>query len=235
MGRRPLADTRAVAAATSLVLTLGVVCCAAPGLAQQPDSAVQRRDTSVSAEVLKQLSIEQLMNLEVTSVSKRAERLSQTASAIQVITREDIRRSGASSLPEALRLAGNLQVEQVDSRQWAITARGFNSTTANKLLVLIDGRSVYTPMFSGVFWDMQDTLIEDIERIEVISGPGGTLWGSNAVNGVINIITRRSQDTKGALVSIGEGTEERGAGVRYGAKLGEDATLRETHQSARGV
>jgi iron complex outermembrane receptor protein len=114
----------------------------------------------------------------------------------------------------------------VDSSQYAITARGFNSTTANKLLVLIDGRSVYTPLFSGVFWDVQDTMIEDIERIEVISGPGGTLWGSNAVNGVINIITRHSKDTTGALVSLGEGTEERGAGVRYGAKLGEDATLR---------
>jgi len=114
----------------------------------------------------------------------------------------------------------------VDSSQYAITARGFNSTTANKLLVLIDGRSVYTPLFSGVFWDVQDTLIEDIERIEVISGPGGTLWGSNAVNGVINIITRRSQDTTGGLVSLGAGTAERGAGVRYGAKVGENATFR---------
>src|SRR5256885_5451065 len=125
-----------------------------------------------------------------------------------------------------LRLAPNLQVARVDSSQYAITARGFNSTTANKLLVLIDGRSVYTPLFSGVFWDVQDTLIEDIERIEIISGPGGTLWGSNAVNGVINIITRHSGDTTGALVSLGAGTEELGAGVRYGAKLGENATLR---------
>ena len=175
---------------------------------------------------LTELSLEELMNVEVTSVSKKPERLSDAAAAVYVITREDIRRSGATSIPEILRLAPNLQVARVDSSQYAITARGFNSTTANKLLVLIDGRSVYTPLFSGVFWDVQDTLIEDIERIEVISGPGGTLWGSNAVNGVLNIITRHSQDTTGALVSLGEGTEERGAGVRYGAKLGEDATLR---------
>jgi iron complex outermembrane recepter protein len=175
---------------------------------------------------LTELSLEELMNVEVTSVSKKAERLSDAAAAVYVITREDIRRSGYTSIPEILRLAPNLQVARVDSSQYAITARGFNSTTADKLLVLIDGRSVYSPLFSGVFWFAQDTLIEDIERIEVISGPGGTLWGSNAVNGVINIITRHSQDTKGALVSLGEGTEERGAGVRYDAKLGEDATLR---------
>ena len=176
---------------------------------------------------LTELSLEDLMNIEVTSVSKKPERLSDAAAAVYVITREDIRRSGYTSIPEILRLAPNLQVARVNSSQYAITAQGFNSTTiANKLLVLIDGRSVYTPLFSGVFWDVQDTLIEDIERIEVISGPGGTLWGSNAVNGVINIITRHSRDTTGALVSLGAGTEELGAGVRYGAKLGENATLR---------
>ena len=175
---------------------------------------------------LTELSLDELMNVEVTSVSKKAERLSDAATSIFVITQEDIRRSGYTSIPEILRLAPNLQVARVDSSQYAITARGFNSTTANKLLVLIDGRTVYTPLFSGVFWDVQDTLLEDIERIEVISGPGGTLWGSNAVNGVINITTRRSQDTKGGLVSLGAGTKERGAGMRYGAKLGEDATFR---------
>src|SRR3989442_1775885 len=175
---------------------------------------------------LTELSLEELMNVEVTSVSKKPERLSDAAAAVYVISREDIRPSGYTSIPEILRLAPNLQVARVDSSQYAITARGFNSTTANKLLVLIDGRTVYTPLFSGVFWDAQDTLIEDIERIEVISGPGGTLWGSNAVNGVINIITRHSRDTTGALVSLGAGTEELGAGVRYGAKLGENATLR---------
>src|SRR5213594_3345929 len=199
-----------------LLLVVALTITASPALGQQRDSL----------QALKRLTLDQLMNVEVTSVSRRAERLAQTASAIQAITQEDIRQSGATSLPEALRLAANLQVAQINSREWAISARGFNSTSANKLLVLIDGRTVYTPLFSGVFWDMQDTMIEDIERIEIISGPGGTLWGSNAVNGVINIITRQSQDTKGALVSLGEGTEERGAGVRYGAKLGEDATFR---------
>ncbi|HEU5260213.1 MAG TPA: TonB-dependent receptor [Gemmatimonadales bacterium] len=222
-----MADTRTVAAATSMVLTLGVACFAEPGFAQQPDSAAQRPDTSVSAEALKKLSIEQLMSLEVTSVSKRPERLSQTASAIQVITREDIRRSGASRLAEALRLATNLQVAQVDSRQWAISARGFNSTTANKLLVLIDGRTVYTPLFSGVFWDVQEVPLADIDRIEVISGPGAALWGANAVNGVINVITRDAKNTQGLVLSGGGGTELRGFGTtRYGGALGSNVRYR---------
>jgi iron complex outermembrane receptor protein len=169
---------------------------------------------------LKKLSVEELMDIEVTSVSKRPEKLSETASAIQVITREDLRRSGATSLPEALRLASNLEVARVDSRQWAISARGFNNTAANKLLVLIDGRTVYTPLFSGVFWDVQDTLLEDIDRIEVISGPGATLWGANAVNGVINVTTRSAKDTPGLLLSGGDGTEFRGfGGIRYGGTL----------------
>src|SRR3989441_855939 len=211
---RPMADPRTVAAATSILLTLGLVCFAEPGFAQQPDS-------SASAEALKKLSIEQLMNLEVTSVSRRPERLAQAASAIQVITQADIRRSGASSLPEALRLATNLQVAQVNSRDWAISARGFNSTTANKLLVLIDGRTVYTPLYSGVFWDVQEMPLADIDRIEVISGPGATLWGANAVNGVINVITKDAKDTQGLLLSGGGGTEQRGFGtVRYGGALG---------------
>src|SRR5467141_2227275 len=212
-GYRPMAETRIVAAATAMLLTLVLVCFPGSGFAQQPDS-------SPSAEALKKLSIEQLMNLQVTSVSKRPERLAQTASAIQVITREDIRRSGASSLPEALRLATNLQVAQVDSRQWAISARGFNSTTANKLLVLIDGRTVYTPLFSGVFWDVQEVLLSDVERIEVISGPGATLWGANAVNGVINVITRRASDTQGAFAYGRAGSLERGLGARYGGAMG---------------
>jgi iron complex outermembrane receptor protein len=160
------------------------------------------------------------MEIEVTSVSKRAEKLSEAASAIQVITGEDIRRSGATSIPEALRLASNLQVAQVDSRQWAITARGFNGTTANKLLVLIDGRTVYTPLYAGVFWDAQDTLLEDIEQIEVISGPGATLWGANAVNGVINVTTKRARDTPGLLLEGGGGSELRYfGGLRYGGMM----------------
>jgi len=209
-----MADMRAAAVATSMVLALWLVSFTQPGFAQQPDS-------SLSADALKKLSIEQLMNLQVTSVSKRPERLSQTASAIQVITQEDIRRAGASSLAEALRLASNLQVAQVDARQWAISARGFNSTTANKLLVLIDGRTVYTPLFSGVFWDVQEVPLADIDRIEVISGPGATLWGSNAVNGVINVITKGVKDTQGLLLTGGGGNEQRGFGtVRYGGALG---------------
>src|SRR6266576_675475 len=205
---------RSVAAGTSILVTLGLVCFPSPGCAQRPDS-------TLSADSLKKLSIEQLMNVEVTSVSKRPERLAQVASAIQVITQDDIRRSGVTSLPEALRLATNLHVAQVDSRQWAISARGFNSTTANKLLVLIDGRTVYTPLYSGVFWDVQDVSLWDVDRIEVISGPGATLWGANAVNGVINVITKPAQDSQGLHVSGGGGTELRGfGGARYGGAAG---------------
>src|SRR5256885_4405751 len=204
-----MVDMRAVAAGTSILLTL-LVCGFQPGVTQQPDS-------SLTADSLKKLSIEQLMSVEVTSVSKRPERLTQAASAIQVITQDDIRRSGAATLAEALRLANNLQVAQLDSRQWAISARGFNGTAANKLLVLIDGRTVYTPLFSGVFWDVQEVPLADIDRIEVISGPGATLWGANAVNGVINVITKDAKETHGLLVSGGGGTEQRGFGtVRYG-------------------
>lgn len=180
-----------------------------------------------SASELKKLSVEELMNIEVTSVSKRPEKLTQASSAIQVITQEDIRHSGASSLPEVLRLASNLQVAQVNSSQWAISARGFNNVLANKLLVLIDGRVVYTPMYAGVFWDVQNLLLEDIDRVEVISGPGGTLWGANAVNGVINIITKSSKDTKGFFGEAGIGTELRGLGsLRYGGDLTKNLSYR---------
>jgi iron complex outermembrane receptor protein len=169
---------------------------------------------------LKKMSLDELMDIQVTSVSKRPERLSETASAIQVITGDDIRRAGSTSLPEALRLASNLEVAQIDSRQWAITARGFNNVFADKMLVLIDGRTVYTPLYAGVYWDVQDTMIEDLDRIEVISGPGATQWGANAVNGVINVTTKSAKDTLGGLVVAGAGTELRDAGaVRYGGKL----------------
>ena len=168
----------------------------------------------------KKLSLAELMDIEVTSVSRRAAKLSESASAIQVITGEDVRRNGASSLPEALRLASNLAVAQIDSNRWAITARGFNSTIADKLLVMIDGRTVYTPLYAGVFWDAQDTLLEDLDRIEVISGPGGTLWGANAVNGVINVTTKQAKDTQGLLLLGGGGTELRGfGGIRYAGAL----------------
>jgi len=182
-------------------------------------------DPSVKA--LKKLSLEELMDLEVTSVSKRPEKLSASASAIQVITGEDIRRSGASSLPEALRLAGNLQVAQKGSHAWGISARGFNTELANKLLVLIDGRAVYTPLYSGVFWQRQDYLLADIDRIEVISGPGGTLWGANAVNGVINITTKSAKETQGSYWEGGGGSELRAfTGVRYGGSLASNVHYR---------
>ncbi len=176
---------------------------------------------------LKKLSLEDLMKLDVTSVSRRPEPYRQAPAAIQVITQEDIRRSGASSISEALRLANNLHVAQIDARSFAITARGFNATTANKLLVLIDGRSVYTPLFSGVFWDVQDYLLEDLDRIEVISGPGATLYGANAVNGVINIISKSAKDTQGMLLTGGGGTELRHfGGVRYGGMLSSNVAYR---------
>jgi iron complex outermembrane receptor protein len=176
---------------------------------------------------LKQLNVEDLMNVEVTSVARHPQKLLGSASAIQVITQEDIRRSGATSIPEALRLADNLQVAQKNSHDWAISARGFNTALSNKLLVLIDGRTVYTPLFSGVFWDVQDYLLEDIDRIEVISGPGGTLWGANAVNGVINIITKSAADTQGVYTEGGGGSELHDfAGARYGGVLSADTNFR---------
>ncbi len=175
---------------------------------------------------LADLSLEELAGLEVTSVSRRGEPLSAAPASIYVITGDAIRRSGATSLPEALRLAPNLQVARVDATQYAISARGFNNAIGNKLLVLIDGRTVYTPFFSGVFWDQQDVLLEDVERIEVISGPGATLWGANAVNGVINILTRPSADTQGTLVAGGGGNRGRGLALRHGLALGAHGHLR---------
>jgi iron complex outermembrane receptor protein len=181
----------------------------------------------VSTSALKTMSVEDLMNVEVTSVARHPEKLLQAASAIQVITQEDIRRSGATSIPEALRLADNLQVAQKNSHDWAISARGFNTDLANKLLVMIDGRTVYTPLYSGVFWDVQDYLLEDIDRIEVISGPGGALWGANAVNGVINIITKSAKDTQGVYAEAGGGSQPQDfTGVRYGGSLGADSAYR---------
>jgi iron complex outermembrane receptor protein len=179
-----------------------------------------------TADRLTDLSLEDLSNIQITSVSKRAERLSDAPASVFVITADDIRRSGATSLPEALRLAPNLQVARAGANGWAISSRGFNSASANKLLVLIDGRSVYSPLFSGVFWDVQDVMLEDVERIEVISGPGGTLWGVNAVNGVVNVITKSADQTRGGLVSAGAGNQEAQAAVRQGGTLGADGAYR---------
>ncbi len=174
-----------------------------------------------------ELSLEELMDMKITSVSKKPQKMYDAAAAVFVITQDDIRRSGVTSIPEALRLVPGLEVARIDANKWAITSRGFNGRFANKLLVLIDGRSVYTPLFSGVFWQMKNPVLEDVERIEVIRGPGATLWGANAVNGVINIITKDAEETQGGLVSARIGTKDRGSGsVRYGARVGDDAYFR---------
>src|SRR5690242_6986489 len=173
------------------------------------------------------MSMEDLMNMQVTSVSKRSQKLADAAAAVFVITQDDIRRSGATSIPEALRMVPGIQVARLDENKWAIASRGFNGRFDNKLLVLIDGRSVYTTLFSGVYWNIQDVMLEDVDRIEVIRGPGATLWGANAVDGVINIITKPARSTQSALVTAGGGTEERGtANVRYGGKLNRDTYYR---------
>ena len=175
--------------------------------------------TSSTQADLGDLSLEQLGQIPVTSVTGRPQSVQDAAASIFVITAEDIRRSAATSLPEALRLAPNLQVARINANQYAITARGFNNAIGNKLLVMIDGRTVYSPLFSGVFWDAQQVMLEDVERIEVISGAGATLWGANAVNGVINVITRSAQDTPGLLVAGHAGASGNEASVRYGDRF----------------
>jgi iron complex outermembrane recepter protein len=212
-GRRGQQSLRVLLMASVLVALMSTDARAEPGAASTGE--------------LKQMSLEELMDIPVTSVARHAEPLLQAAASVQVITREDIRRSGVTSLPEALRLADNLEVTQKTAHDWGISARGFNTALANKLLVMVDGRTVYTPLYSGVFWDFQDYLLEDIERIEVISGPGGTLWGANAVNGVINIITRSAADTQGLYTEGGGGTQPREfAGARYGGTLAPDVSYR---------
>jgi iron complex outermembrane recepter protein len=205
---------------TAIVLTcLLLGHAAATALGDTPEAA--------STGQLKQLSVEDLMNVEVTSVAKAPQKLLQAPASIQVITADDIRRSGATTIPEALRLADNLEVAQVNAYDWAISARGFNANLANKLLVLIDGRVVYTPLYGGVLWDVQDYLLADIDRIEVISGPGGTLWGANAVNGVINIVTKSAAETQGAYAYAGGGNQLKDQeGARYGATLAPEVSLR---------
>ena len=173
------------------------------------------------------LSVEDLLNVEVISVARKAKSLNDSPAAIFVISQDDIKRIGATSVPEALRLAPGIDVARIDANKWAVSARGFNGRFANKLLVLIDGRSIYTRAFAGVYWENQDVMLEDVERIEVIRGPGATLWGANAVNGVINIITKHSDDTQGGLLVVGGGTEEQGFGAfRYGGKLNAETTAR---------
>ncbi|MBI1790303.1 MAG: TonB-dependent receptor [Acidobacteria bacterium] len=170
---------------------------------------------------LTEVSLEDLMDIEVASVSRREQKISQSASAVYVISAEEIRRSGLASIPELLRMVPGVQVARISVHEWAVTARGFNNQFANKLLVLIDGRTIYTSAYGGVLWDLQEPLLEDIQRIEVIRGPGAAMRGANAVNGVINIVTRHTKDTQGALVSTSGGAESPGAlGLRYGGRLG---------------
>jgi iron complex outermembrane receptor protein len=172
---------------------------------------------------LTHVSLEELGEIEVTTTSKEPVKASRTPAAIYVITQEDIRRSGATSIPEALRLAPGVEVARVDSNTWSLGVRGFGSALSRSVLVLIDGRSVYTPLFAGVYWQVEDTLLEDIERIEVIRGPGGTIWGANAVNAVINIITKNTKETRGTLVSTGGGNLDQGfVNFRYGAGNGQN-------------
>ncbi len=182
------------------------------------------------ADELLDLSLEELIALDVpdvTSVSKRKQRLMDSPAAVYVITDKDIKRTGVTSIPEALRMVPGMQVAKLNSNTWSISTRGFNYIFANKLLVLVDGRTVYSPLFSGVNWDVQDTMLEDIARIEVIRGPGAALWGANAVNGVINIITKHSADTQGGLLSIGAGSEEKAfASYRYGGEISDDGYYR---------
>jgi iron complex outermembrane recepter protein len=176
---------------------------------------------------ISELAPEDLMKLTVTSAANKEESLSKVGAALYVITREDIASSGANNIPDLLRLVPGVEVAQINANQWAISIRGFNSFYSNKVLALIDGRALYQPSFSTVLWDMQDLPLEDIERIEVIRGPGGTIWGANAVNGVINIITRRARDTQGGLVTAGAGTWRTGDGLlQYGGKIGSEGTYR---------
>ena len=177
-----------------------------------PNAFSQTALPAGGAAALRDLSLEELGNIEITSVSKTPEELRKTPAAIYVISQEDIRRSGATTLPDVLRLAPGVEVAQLDSDHWSVGIRGFGDQFSKSVLVLIDGRNVYTPLFAGIFWGVQDTVLEDIDRIEVIRGPGGTVWGANAVNGVINIITKNSKDTKGALVSAHTGTVDHGVG-----------------------
>jgi iron complex outermembrane receptor protein len=178
-------------------------------------------------ENLKGLSLENLLDLEVVSVSRKQQKLSDTAAAIYVIDQEEIRRSGATSIPELLRMVPGLHVAHINGNSWSVSSRGFSGRFSNKLLVLMDGRSVYTPLYSGVYWDVQDTILGDIERIEVIRGPGASIWGANAVNGVINIITKSAHETQGNQLKLVAGNEEQGMlEFRHGAQVSDATSYR---------
>jgi iron complex outermembrane recepter protein len=193
----------------------------------EPPAEPPSQELSRSPSELKKLPLEQLVDVQITPASRRAEPLSQAASAVDVITSEDILRSGVTNIPDALRLGTEMEVAQVDGHTWAISARGFNVATSNKMQVLMDGRSLYTPLYSGVFWDVQQTFLPDIAQIEIIRGPGATLWGANAINGVINIRTKTAEETQGLLLYGGAGDVETGfGGLRYGGNIGPDTYYR---------
>ena len=214
--RTPAASAgRSARAAPLHRVVLGLVACAIV-----PSPAVAQRSPAAARLNLTELTLEELMEVEVTTVSKHREKLAHAPAAVFALNGEDLQRGAITTLPDALRLVPGMQVARVDAHNHAISARGFADVFANKLLVLQDGRSLYTPLFSGVFWDAQDTLLDDIERIEVVRGPGATLWGANAVNGVINILTRSAADTQGPLVAVSGGSDPRfAARVRYGGAL----------------
>lgn len=204
---------------TRIRVTAALLCSLAAALPGQ--AATDRQNEFLD------LDIAQLMNITVTSVAKRDQRLADAPAAVFVITQEDIRRSGVTSIADALAMAPGIQVSQISASKWSVSSRGFAGFTSNKLLVLMDGRSVYSPAYSGVFWDAQNTMLEDIDRIEVIRGPGGTLWGANAVNGVINIITKKAQETQGGLARASLGGEgSMSAAGRYGGKISETTFAR---------
>jgi iron complex outermembrane recepter protein len=208
--------------ATLVALCLALACplAARQGAQDEPAQRSQQRD-------LTSQSLEDLMNVEVTSASKKEQTLSRVAAAIFVITKEDIRRSGATNIPDLLRMVPGLDVAQIDANTWAISARGLNEQFSNKLLVMVDGRSVYTPTFGGVYWDTVDVPLDDIERIEVVRGPGGTVWGANAVNGVINVITKKASETRGTMLEGGGGNVHQGFGTaQYGGRWGEKTEYR---------
>ena len=209
------------------LLSLSVTLLAGKALGQSSPPTPLPATQAATQRDLSQVSIEDLMNIQVTSVSKKEQKMSQAAAAIFVITQEDIRRSGATNIPDLLRMVPGLDVSQINANSWAVSARGFNEQFTNKLLVLIDGRAVYTPLLGGVNWDTQDVPLEDIDRIEVIRGPGATIWGANAVNGVINIVTKRAADTPGPLVSAAGGTKGQAQGlVQYGGAIKEKINYR---------
>jgi iron complex outermembrane recepter protein len=213
------APARSFAAAVcTLLLTTGVAA------AQSADPPAQ--STGAPPQAGPRPTIDELMKIDVTSVQKHAEPAFEAAAAISILLPDDIRRAGITTLPEALRLAAGVAVGRTDGHTWAISARGFDISTANKMVVMMDGRSIYTPLFAGVLWDVQDVVLEDVDRIEVVRGPGASLWGANAVNGVINVITKRASETKGTLVQVGGGSNQGETSLRYGGAIGKSGAFR---------